>query len=95
MIIVDEDLKVNYDRELAPLGALEDRFFGMTHLHEQYMVQTTQQQEFFVKTSFGVSSESYSYSKENKIWVLGQGIAWVGARWLLTSSLIDRIMDKE
>ena len=95
MISVDEDLKANYDRELAPLGALEDRYFGLTHEHGQFLVQTTQQQQFFVKTSFGVSDNSYSYSPENKIWGLGQGIAWAGARWLLTSSLIDRIMTDE
>ena len=95
MISVDEDLKANYDRELAPLGALEDRYFGLSHNHGKYMVKTTQQQNFFVKTSFGVSNTSYSYSSDQKIWGLGQGIAWAGARWLLTSSLIDRIMKRE
>lgn len=39
---VDEDLKANYDRKLAPLGALEDRYFDLTHQHGKYMVNTTQ-----------------------------------------------------
>jgi len=80
MISVDEDLKANYDRELAPLGALEDRYFGLTHQHRKYLVQTTQQQQLHVKTSFGVSPTSYSYSTDKKIWGLGQGVAWAGAR---------------
>ena len=66
-ISVDEDLKANYDRELAPLGALEDRYFGLTHQHGHYLIQPTQQQEFHVKTSFGVSPTSYSYSSDKKI----------------------------
>jgi len=92
MISVDEDLKANYDRELAHLGALEDRFVGLSHEHGTYLVKTTREQQFFVKTGFGISTENYSYTDTDKIWGLGQGIGWAGARWLVTSSLIDKIM---
>ena len=53
LISVDEDLKANYDRELAHLGAMEDRYVGLTHEHGEYLVRTTREQQFFVKTGFG------------------------------------------
>ena len=92
---VDEDLKANFDRELSHLGALEDRFYGNSFKHGDYLFKTTTSQKFHVKTNFGVSQHSYSYNKDNRIWGLGQGMGWSGARWLLTSSTIDRIMNKE
>ena len=92
---MDEDLKANFDRELSHLGALEDRYYGNSHKHGDYLFQTTTKQKFHVKTNFGVSNESYSYNDDSKIWGLGQGMGWSGARWLLTSSTIDRIMNAE
>ena len=92
LISVDEDLKANYDRELAHLGAMEDRYVGLTHEHGEYLIRTTREQQFFVKTGFGVSKEHYTYSDDAKIWGLGQGIGWAGAHWLVTSSLIDKVM---
>ena len=91
---VDEDLKACYDRELAPLGALEDRYFGNSHEQGDYIIQATQKQNFFVKTNFGISKTAYCYTPENKIWGLGQGLGWSGARWTLTSSIIDKIMNE-
>ena len=94
LISVGEDLKANYDRELAHLGALEDRYVGLSHSHGEYLIKTTQEQQFYVKTGFGVSKAHYSYTPEQKIWGLGQGIGWTGARWLVTSSLIDSVMSQ-
>ena len=48
-----------------------------------------------MKTNFGVSKKHYKYSNNKKIWGLGQGIGWAGARWLVTSSVIDKIMQRE
>ena len=94
MTCVDKDLKACYDRELAPLGAIEERYFGNSNEHDNYLIQSTQKQQFFVKTNFGISKEAYGYSADNKIWGLGQGIGWSGARWTLTSSVIDKIMNE-
>ena len=91
---VDEDLKACYDRELSHLGALEDRHFGNSFEHGQYLIESTRNQQFFVKTNFGISKEAYSYDDNHKIWGLGQGIGWSGARWTLTSSIIDKIMNE-
>ena len=92
---VDEDLKANFDRELSHLGALEDRYYGNSHAHREYLFKTTTNQKFHVKTSFGISPQCYQYNDTNRIWGLGQGMGWSGARWLLTSSTIDRIMNSE
>lgn len=92
---VDEDLKACYDRELSCLGALEDRYYGNSYQHGSFLTQTTTGMKFFVKTSFGTSEKNYSYSDNKRIWGLGQGIGWSGARWTLTSSTISRVMDEE
>ena len=91
---VDEDLKANYDRKLAPLGALEDRTYGGSHQHGKYICATTMSQQFHVKTKFGISEKFYSYSHDKKIWGLGQGIGWAGARWTITSSTFETYMKK-
>ena len=91
---VDEDLKACYDRELADLGAVEDRYYGNSFNHGKFLTETTKGQRFFVKTKFGISNACYQYSDENKVWGLGQGIGWSGSRWTLTSSTVDRCMEK-
>ena len=91
---VDEDLKACYDRELAHLGAVEDRYYGNTYQHGKFLTETTKGQNFFVKMKFGISDTSYQYTNEEKVWGLGQGIGWSGSRWTLTSSTIDRCMQK-
>ena len=91
---VDEDLKACYDRELAHLGAVEDRYYGNSYEHGKFITETTKGQQFFVKTKFGISDKCYKYTDDNKVWGLGQGIGWSGSRWTLTSSTIDRCMEK-
>ena len=92
---VDEDLKACFDRELSHLGAVEDRYYGNSFAHGEFLTQTTTGMKFFVKTSFGISEKHYEYSDDQPIWGLGQGIGWSGARWTLTSSTIDRCMMNE
>ena len=92
---VDEDLKACFDRELSHLGAVEDRFYGNSFAHGEFLTKTTTGMKFYVKTSYGISDTHYTYTKENPIWGLGQGIGWSGARWTLTSSTIDRCMQNE
>lgn len=86
---VDEDLKACYDRELAHLGAVEDRYYGNSYEHGTFLTETTRGQRFFVKTKYGFSNTCYQYTDQNKVWGLGQGIGWPGSRWTLTSSTVD------
>lgn len=72
-------MKAYYDRELGPLSALEDRYFGNSYSQGAYIIQATQKQNFFVKTNFGISKTAYCFTPENKIWGLGQGLGWPGA----------------
>ena len=91
---VDEDLKANFDRELSHLGAMEDQYYGVSTQQGAFLHNATSSQEFFIKTKFGISDGSYTFSKDLKVWGLGQGIGWSGSRWILTSSTITRAMEK-
>jgi len=46
---VDEDLKACYDRELAHLGAVEDRYYGNTYQHGKFLTETTKGQFFLLR----------------------------------------------
>jgi len=85
----DIDMKSNYDRELPRLVSTEARVKLGLHKHDaKFMVDFTEQQQFFVKTAYGISETSYQYSPEQKLFGLGQGIAWSGPGWLLSSDTI-------
>ena len=92
-LYVDEDLKANFDHELSHLGACEDQFYGAPPQQGDFLFNATTSQEFFVKTKFGISDGSYTFSPDIKVWGLGQGIGWSGARWILTSSTIAKAME--
>ena len=49
---VDEELKANFDREMAPLGALEDKTYGASAEFGSYLQKTASSQHFHVKTKF-------------------------------------------
>jgi len=56
----------------------------------KFMVNFVESQEFHVKTAYGVSEEKYCYSPDSKLYGLGQGIAWSGPGWLLSSDTIAK-----
>jgi len=87
----DIDMKSNYDRELPRLVSAEARIKLGLHAHDaNFMVQFTENQNFYVKTAYGVSEECYRYKPENKLFGLGQGIAWSGPGWLTSSDTIAK-----
>jgi len=87
----DIDMKSNYDRELVRLVAAEARIkLGMYARDANFMVNFVENQEFHVKTAYGVSEESYCYSPDSKLYGLGQGIAWSGPGWLFSSDTIAK-----
>ena len=49
-------------------------------------------QQFYVRLTFGVSTNSYSYSNDFPIEGSGQGISWAGPCWRATSTAISNIM---
>ena len=82
-------MKSNYDRELPQLVFAEATIKLVLHTHDaNFMVNFTENQNFYVKTAYGVSQECYRYKPENKLFGLGQGIAWFGPGWLTSSDTI-------
>jgi len=85
----DIDMKSNYDRELVRLVSAEARIkLGLNAHDANFMVDFVENQKFHVKTAFGISEENYSYNASNKMYGLGQGIAWSGPGWLASTFLL-------
>ena len=90
----DDDLRANYDRELAHFSAAETRSHGLSHEAGQLLIDITSQQKFYIKTKNGVSSSYYSFSEDLPVWGLGQGISWAGSCWQFTATSIERCLQK-
>ena len=90
-----DDLKANFDRELAHFSATETRSYGLPHNAGLFMIQTTQSQKFFIKTKAGISESYYSFSLDDTIWGLGQGISWAGVCWQFTATTLAKCLEKK
>ena len=90
----DDDMKANFDREIPHYVAAESRSIGMSHEAGQFLIQATQNQEYFIRTPNGVSDQSYKFTEARPIWGLGQGVGWAGACWQLTATTISKCMDE-
>ena len=75
----DDDLRANYDRELAHYSAIETRKMGLPYEAGKFMTKTTHEQQYFIKTKHGTSTNFYSFTRNEPIWGLGQGICWAGS----------------
>ena len=90
----DDDLRANYDRELAHFSAIETRCQGLSHQAGKLLIDITSQQKFYIKTKNGVSSSHYSFSSDYPVWGLGQGISWAGSCWQFTATSIEQCLSK-
>ena len=90
----DDDLRANYDRELAHLSAAETRSHGLSHEAGKLLIDITSKQKFFIKTKNGVSTSHYSFSDKHPVWGLGQGISWAGSCWQFTATSIENCLQK-
>ena len=87
----DIDLRSNYDRELVRLVTTEAQVkLGMHKEDAKFMVDFVENQRWYVKTGFGISDECYEYENSTPMYGLGQGIAWSGPGWLLSSDTIAK-----
>jgi len=85
----DIDMKSNYDRELARLVTAEASIkLGMHRNDANFMVDFVENQEYYIKTAFGTTENHYKYTENEKLYGLGQGIAWAGPGWLISSDTI-------
>ena len=92
---MDDDARACYDRILPCLSAVEGRKWGLSYDEAVYTTKVLQQQVFSIRTSTGVTTDTYSYSSTNPIQGAGQGIGWAGPKWINTSDTISRIMNAE
>ena len=90
---MDDDARACYDRILPCLSAVEGRKWGLSYEEAVYTTKVLQEQIFSIRTSTGVTSETYQYSSDNPIQGAGQGIGWAGPKWINTSDTISRIMN--
>ena len=90
----DDDLRANYDRELAHYSAAETRSHGLSYEAGNMLTKITSQQKFHIKTKNGISSTYYTYTNDNQIWGLGQGISWAGSCWQFTATSIENCLKK-
>lgn len=90
----DDDLRANYDRELAHFSALETRKYGLPYEAGSFMAKFTRNQQYYIKSKHGTSNSFYSFTKEVPIWGLGQGICWAGACWQFTATTIGMLLNK-
>lgn len=90
---MDDDARACYDRILPCLSSVEGRKWGLSYKEAVYTTKVLHEQIFSIRTSTGVTSETYSYSASNPIQGAGQGIGWAGPKWINTSDTISRIMN--
>jgi len=87
----DIDMRSNYDRELVRLVTTEAQVkLGLHSEDAKFMVDFVENQRWYVKTGFGISDECYEYENSAPMYGLGQGIAWSGPGWLLSSDTIAK-----
>ena len=90
----DDDLRANYDRELAHYSVAETRSQGLSAGAGKMLIDITTQQRFHIRTKNGVSTSFYSYSDDSPVWGLGQGISWAGSCWQFTATSIEKCLQK-
>ena len=90
----DDDLRANYDRELAHFSAAETRKNGLSYEAGKFMINMTQSQKYYIKTKSGTSKNSYQFTELFPIWGLGQGVCWAGSCWQFTATTIANMLSK-
>ena len=90
---IDDDACACYDRILPCLSAVEGRKWGLSYDEAVFTTKVLQNQVFSIKTSTGITTNTYQYSLNNPIQGAGQGIGWAGPKWINTSDTISRIMN--
>ena len=92
---IDDDARNCYDRIITALSAVEMRSWGQSFEEAEFSVNFLQNQEYHVRTGLGVTSDSYTYSRDDPTHGSGQGIGWAGVKFTRTSDTISKIMGKK
>ena len=71
----------------------ETRKWGVPTKASTFIIAITiESQKFRVKTTHGLSSDTYQYSEQDRNYGAGQGLGWSGALWMATSNTIYSIL---
>jgi len=92
----DIDMKSNYDRELARLVSAEAEIkLGLHRKDANFILQFIANQKYYIKTAYRVAKEHYRFDENEKLFgLVGQGMAWSGPGWLVSSNTIARCIQK-
>jgi hypothetical protein len=91
----DNDAKSCFDRIVMPLASIASQQVGMPKRMCKLFLNTLSKMKYHVKTSVGISAESYSTTSEYTIHGPGQGGRGSPCIWLVMSSLIMKAMKSE
>ena len=89
---MDDDARACYDRILSSLSSAGCRRWGLSHDITKFTNTFLENQQYHVRSAYGISEASYTYSKDDPIQGSGQGVSWAGPRWTCTSNTICEVM---
>ena len=89
----DEDAKSCYDRIIVALGNLRAQQLGMPEKACKFHAALLKGLEYNLKTSMGVSDETYKSTEEHPLYGYGQGSRNAAAAWAILSVLLIDAMD--
>jgi len=91
---MDDDARACYDRIVTSPSSAECRRWGVSHNMASFTNTFIEEQNFHIRSAYGISEDSYSFSEDKPIQGSGQGVSWAGPRWTCTSNTICSIMNK-
>jgi hypothetical protein len=94
-VLFDNDAKSCFDRIVMTLGSIRSQQLGMPKQACRIFLQTLSNMQYYVKTSFGISENSYTTTSNRTIHGPGQGGRASPCIWLIISSLLlDCVKEK-
>ena len=90
LIRFNNDMKSCFDRIMAHIALLHIQSYGMPQELASIMGDFLQYARYYVKTGIGVSTTSYSHSKDSPVFGTGQGST---ASMYIWGTLVSRLVD--
>lgn len=91
---MDDDARACYDGIVTRLSSADCRKWGIGHKVANFTNSFIEQQQFHVRSAYGISEASHSNNDDYPIEGSGQSISCASPRWTATSTSISNIMKK-
>jgi Reverse transcriptase (RNA-dependent DNA polymerase) len=91
---IDNDAKSCYDRIICNLAMMVSRYYGVPLNYCEMQGNTLKNSVFNIRTGLGDATQTYQHSKETPIHGTGQGSCASPAIWLLISSFLMDLLQK-